>query len=92
MNDDEPLAYFITWTIYGTFLQGDERGWRRRGRGPQRPRPRLAKWRRERLKYSIQLLDAAQRAAVEVEVERLAAFRSWHVCRRRPEAITSTFW
>jgi REP element-mobilizing transposase RayT len=23
----EPLAYFITWTTYGTWLPGDERGW-----------------------------------------------------------------
>ena len=29
MNNDEPLAYFITWTVYGTWLQGDVRGWRR---------------------------------------------------------------
>ena len=21
--NDEPLAYFITWSVYGTFLQGD---------------------------------------------------------------------
>src|ERR671935_1584540 len=23
----EPLAYFLTWTTYGTWLPGDERGW-----------------------------------------------------------------
>ncbi len=23
----EPLAYFITWTTYGTWLPGDQRGW-----------------------------------------------------------------
>ena len=22
-----PLAYFLTWTTYGTWLPGDERGW-----------------------------------------------------------------
>jgi len=26
----EPLAYFLTWTTYGTWLPGDERGWVRR--------------------------------------------------------------
>ena len=26
-NTDEPIAYFITWTSYGTWLPGDERGW-----------------------------------------------------------------
>jgi hypothetical protein len=25
--DDPPLAYFFTWTTYGTWLPGDERGW-----------------------------------------------------------------
>ena len=24
---DEPLAYFLTWTTYGTWLPGDGRGW-----------------------------------------------------------------
>jgi REP element-mobilizing transposase RayT len=23
----EPLAYFLTWTTYGTWLPGDQRGW-----------------------------------------------------------------
>jgi hypothetical protein len=25
--DDPPLAYFFTWSTYGTWLPGDERGW-----------------------------------------------------------------
>lgn len=25
MNNDDPIAFFITWTVYGTFLQGDVR-------------------------------------------------------------------
>jgi hypothetical protein len=24
---NEPLAYYLTWTTYGTWLPGDERGW-----------------------------------------------------------------
>ncbi len=24
---EEPLGYFLTWTTYGTWLPGDERGW-----------------------------------------------------------------
>ena len=51
MNSDDPIAFFITWTVYGTHLQGDERGWRRRRKGDQQPQPRLAQWRRERLKH-----------------------------------------
>jgi hypothetical protein len=33
----EPLAYFLTWTTYGTWLPGDERGWVRYRRGMQAP-------------------------------------------------------
>ena len=28
----DPLALFLTWTTYGTWLPGDERGWSRHGR------------------------------------------------------------
>ncbi|WP_299460780.1 hypothetical protein [uncultured Gimesia sp.] len=38
---DQPLAYFITITVYGTFLQGDARWWRSRGKGSQFPQPFL---------------------------------------------------
>ncbi len=79
MNDNEPIAFFITWTVYGTFLQGDERGWRRRMNGYQASQPRLATWRRERLKHTIKLLSHAQQSAIDAEIERLAAFRGWYV-------------
>ncbi len=79
MLNDEPLAYFITWTVHGTFLQGDERGWRKRGRGEQNAQPKLAEWRRERLKHPIELLNEPQRRVVASEIERLAEYRGWRV-------------
>ena len=36
-NDGEPVGYFITWTVYGTFLQGDLRWWRKRNAGELPP-------------------------------------------------------
>ena len=75
--NDEPIAYFITWTVYGSFLQGDERGWRRRRKGPQLSQPKLAQWRRNRLKYSIRLLNDAQTSVVEQEIERHCEKRGW---------------
>ena len=33
----DPLAYYLTWTTYGTWLPGDERGWVKFGRGQQQP-------------------------------------------------------
>ncbi len=76
MNDG-PLAYFITWTVYGTFLQGDERGWRKWGKGYQPTQPRLAEWRRDRLKHSIELLSDPERELVDKEVYRLSEYRGW---------------
>ena len=73
----EPLAYFITWTVYGTFLQGDIRGWRRRRQGEQLPQPKLADWHHKRLNHSIQLLDNAQQTVVEQELERHCQIRGW---------------
>jgi len=79
MAGDPPLAYFITWTVYGTFLQGDARGWRRRGAGIQPPQPRLAEWRQDRLRHSIVLLTPEQRGVVAAEAERLSRFRQWQL-------------
>jgi REP element-mobilizing transposase RayT len=79
MNSDDPIAYFITWTVYGTHLQGDERGWRRRRKGNQLPQPRLAQWRRERLKHEVILLSADQRRTVELECRRHCDHRNWRV-------------
>jgi hypothetical protein len=33
----EPLAYFLTWPTYGTWLPGDERGWVQYRHGLQPP-------------------------------------------------------
>jgi hypothetical protein len=78
MFADEPLAFFITWTVYGTHLQGDERGWRQRCRGERPPEPRLAEWRAARLKHDVLLLDLEQRAVVERQCERHCRHRGWH--------------
>ncbi len=79
MESGDPLAFFITWTVYGSHLQGDERGWRRRCQGNQLPQPRLAQWRRERLKYDVILLSPAAREIVEAECRRHCDHRGWHV-------------
>ena len=79
MNGDDPIAYFITWTVYGTHLQGDERGWRRRRKGNQLPQLRLAQWRCERLKHDVMLLTAGQRAIVEAECGRHCDHRGWRL-------------
>jgi REP element-mobilizing transposase RayT len=79
MRNDDSIAFFITWSVYGTHLQGDERGWRRRRKGNQLVQPRLAEWRRERLKHQVLLLSPEQRAGVEHECRRHCAHRGWHL-------------
>ena len=74
---DEPLAYFITWTVYGTFLQGDSRWWRKRVGGAQQPQPLLQSWHRQRLNHDVILLNAAHRHAAEMEMSRHCELRSW---------------
>ena len=56
--NDEPLAFFITFTVYGTFLQGDTRWWRSRREGSKPPQPLLEQWHRDRLKYAVILLNS----------------------------------
>lgn len=75
--DDQPLAYFITFTVYGTFLQGDTRLWRYRRKGSQPYQPLLEDWHRDRLKHDVILLSQQQRSAVENEIARLCEYRTW---------------
>ncbi|WP_417739281.1 hypothetical protein [Rosistilla oblonga] len=86
MNNDEPLAYFITFTVYGTFLQGDSRWWRSRGKGSQTPQPRLEQWHRDRLNHDVVLLDDDQRAAVEAEIHRFSEYRGWKLWKANPRS------
>ena len=84
--DDEPLAYFITVTIYGTFLQGDVRGWRLRGKGTQPPAPLLERWHRDRLNHDIVFLNNEQRIAAKTEIERFCSRRPWKLWVANPRS------
>ncbi|TWT95708.1 hypothetical protein [Neorhodopirellula pilleata] len=86
MNLDEPLAYFITFTVYGTFLQGDARWWRSRNEGVRTPQPFLEQWHRDRLNHDVLLLDENQRAAVDVEIHRFCEFRGWKLWKVNPRS------
>jgi hypothetical protein len=77
--DHFPLALFITWTTYGTWLPGDRRGWRNRKRGFQFPQPLLEDWCRERMKESPILLTSTQQTKVEQVVRDHAQLRHWTI-------------
>jgi REP element-mobilizing transposase RayT len=77
MNHQTPLAYFITWTIYGVHLQGALTGWRRRREGEKPPQPLLEAWHAERLTHSIVLFNSCERVAVENACRSHSEYRSW---------------
>ena len=76
---DEPIGYFITWTVYGTFLQGDTRWWRKKGKGFQAPNLQLKQWHADRLKYDVILLSEIHREIVESEIRSHCEHRGWRL-------------
>ncbi|QDS93890.1 hypothetical protein FF011L_26660 [Roseimaritima multifibrata] len=74
---DEPVGFFITWTVYGTFLQGDSRWWRKRDVGERPPQPLLEQWHRDRLTHDVILLNDDHRKSVESEVGFHCQNRGW---------------
>ncbi len=76
MNAD-PLAFFVTWTCYGTFLPGDERGWTKWHKGDQLPQPLLEDWCRDRMAESPVLLEPDQREIVEQVIHEHCSVREW---------------
>ena len=90
---DGPIAYFITWTTYGTRLQGDERGWRKRRSSLQRDsQPQLKAWHSQRLLYPVWKLTSPERKLVEAEVRRVCDWRDWTLwaCSARTNHVHCT--
>ncbi|MBN2314752.1 MAG: transposase [Sedimentisphaerales bacterium] len=96
----------ITWTTYGSWLPGDERGYVRKGKTLS-GNPKILKESRERQKSSTVILDSRQRAIVRQailnEAERIGqkvealVICAKHVhlvarpCRESIEAIVSRY-
>jgi len=80
----QPLAYFITWTTYGTWLHGDERcSVDRKNNSPDTdrlpPDPRRVAIERSLMKSSPQRLSGTERAIVTNAIVEHAAHRSWEI-------------
>jgi REP element-mobilizing transposase RayT len=71
------IAYFSTWTTYGTWLPGDDRGWFRRGRGWQEPNRLRAFEAALRMTEDAITLDTDQRRLVETVIADHCAIRGW---------------
>jgi REP element-mobilizing transposase RayT len=77
-NTGEPLAYLLTWTTYGTWLPGDERGWSRKGiPDPQGPNRMIAEIARSRTRERPFYLSADDRRVVETTIREHCEIRQW---------------
>src|SRR4051794_40332841 len=74
---DEPIAYFLTWPTYGTWLPGDERGWIEFRHGWQLPAPARMLESRGKMTENACLLTAAERSIVEKQVRETCEHRGW---------------
>jgi REP element-mobilizing transposase RayT len=77
-----PLAYFLTWTTYGTRLHGDPRGTVGDGYNapgtPYRPtNSALMEYERERLLHEPLTLTQEMRDAVEAVIREHCSIRTW---------------
>jgi REP element-mobilizing transposase RayT len=92
----DPLAYFLTWTCYGTWLPGDERGWTKWHKGEHVSRPLLADWCRDQMIERPIFLDEFERTTVQQIIKLHCNHRAWHLhavnCRSNHchAVITST--
>ena len=73
----DPLAYLLTWSTYGTWLPGDERGWIEHERGWQLPDPMRKLEAAAKMADDACRLDLAQREVVQQQVTETCGFRSW---------------
>lgn len=78
----DPLAYFITWTVYGTFLPGDPRWWRHKKQGSSAPARGLEQWSKKRLLHPIKLLSPDDRVVCESAIDEICVFRKWKLWAR----------
>jgi REP element-mobilizing transposase RayT len=75
----EPLAYFLTWNTYGTWLPGDERGWILYGHGWKPPDPVRKLEAQASMTEDACRLDLEQREEVQRQVAETCRIRGWEL-------------
>jgi REP element-mobilizing transposase RayT len=75
----EPLAYFLTWVTYGTWLPGDERGWVEYQYGWKLPDPSRQREAAARMTEDACRLDDEQREVVERQIGETCRIRGWEL-------------
>ena len=77
----EPLAFLLTWTTYGTWLPGDQRGWVLQGHGIQLSDPVRNNCARQRMTEPACTLDKQERDVVEQTISEHCQIRGWKYSR-----------
>ncbi len=77
------LAYFLTWTTYGTWLRGDDRGWAEIGddgvTGYAEPDPERVAADRDRLKREPIVLSPDMRQVIDQAIRDGCDHRGWRL-------------
>jgi REP element-mobilizing transposase RayT len=74
----DPLAFFITWPTYGTWLPGDARGWTEWHHGWQLPNKNLEDDCRTSMTEEQCLLTNLEREIVVQQIFETCKQRGWH--------------
>ena len=76
---DDPIAYFLTWTTYGTWLPGDARGWVEYRHGWQTPASLLADYSSTKMVEDACVLTMQQHGLVQQQIEETCNRRNWRL-------------
>ena len=79
MNSKDPIAFFLTWVTYGTWLPGDDRGWVEYQHGWQLPSCDLEADCEARKNEDAVRLTPDQRNRVEEQIVETCQHRGWHL-------------
>lgn len=74
---DDPIAFFLTWATYGTWLPGDPRGWVEYHHGWHLPDPVLLLEAQSRMADDACILSISERQLVEMQAAETCAHRGW---------------
>ena len=76
----ETMAYLITWTTYGTWLPGDQRGWvDRRKYGVQNGEEKLEKYARNIMQENSVVLNREERKETKEAIETTCNYKEWRI-------------
>lgn len=75
----DPIAFFLTWPTYGTWLPGDSRGWVEFKHGWQLPDTSKLLESKAKMKESACVFGADERREVELQVTKTCDHRGWNL-------------